>query len=89
MLKRIPSIVSPELLQALASMGHNDRLVLGDANFPAASTAGSHTLVRADGHKMTDLLRAITTLLPVEGSVWRKITSLDNNKTNVTIFHIK
>ena len=76
MLKRIPSIVSPELLQALASMGHNDRLVLGDANFPAASTAGSHTLVRADGHKMTDLLRAITTLLPVEGSVWRKITSL-------------
>ena len=69
MLKRIPSIVSPELLQALASMGHNDRLVLGDANFPAASTAGSHTLVRADGHKMTDLLKAITTLLPVEGSV--------------------
>lgn len=40
MLKNIPSILSPELLKILMEMGHGDEIVLGDANFPAASTAG-------------------------------------------------
>ena len=67
--------LSPELLHALASMGHNDKIVLGDANFAAANYGAKcqgeprPRLVRADGHKITDLLKAITTLLPVEGSV--------------------
>ena len=34
-LKKIPSILSPELLFVLAKMGHGDEIVLGDANFPA------------------------------------------------------
>jgi len=34
-LRNIPDILSPDLLHALASMGHGDEIVLGDANFPA------------------------------------------------------
>ena len=34
-LKGIPDILSPELIYALAQMGHGDELVLADANFPA------------------------------------------------------
>ena len=37
MLKGIPSILSPELLKVLCEMGHSDRIVIGDGNFPAES----------------------------------------------------
>ncbi|MDD6549071.1 RbsD/FucU domain-containing protein, partial [Blautia massiliensis (ex Durand et al. 2017)] len=39
MLKGIPDLLSPEFLKILAEMGHGDRLVIGDCNFPAASIA--------------------------------------------------
>ena len=38
-LKGIPQIISPELLFALAQMGHGDELVLADSNFPARYVA--------------------------------------------------
>jgi L-fucose mutarotase len=68
MLKNIPKIISPELLKILHEMGHGDELVIGDGNFPAASIvsgAGSR-LVRADGHGVPDLLRAIMALFPLD-----------------------
>ena len=34
-LKGIPQIISPELLYALAQMGHGDEIVLADSNFPS------------------------------------------------------
>ena len=37
MLKGIPKILSPELLKVLCEMGHSDRLVIADGNFPAES----------------------------------------------------
>lgn len=64
MLKNIPSILSPELLKILMEMGHGDEIVLGDANFPAASTA--QRLVRADGHSGPELLEAIMQLFPLD-----------------------
>lgn len=64
MLKNIPSILSPELLKILMEMGHGDELVLGDANFPAASVA--RRLIRADGLGGTDLLAAIMQLFPLD-----------------------
>lgn len=60
MLKNIPSILSPELLKILMEMGHGDEIVLGDANFPAASTA--RRLVRADGHGGPEILEAVMRL---------------------------
>ena len=64
MLKGIPSIISPELLKVLQEMGHGDSIVLVDANYPAAANA--KRLVRADGHKMPELLDAILTLFPLD-----------------------
>ena len=37
MLKGIPKILPPELLKILCEMGHSDRLVIADGNFPAES----------------------------------------------------
>ena len=39
MLKGLDPLLSPDLLHALAAMGHGDELVVADANFPAASVA--------------------------------------------------
>ena len=64
MLKGIPSIISPELLKILMEMGHGDELVIGDGNFPAASTA--NRLVRCDGHGVPELLDAILQLFPLD-----------------------
>ncbi|MDC0273778.1 MAG: L-fucose mutarotase [Planctomycetaceae bacterium] len=64
MLKNISPLLSPELLQTLAAMGHGDEIVLADSNFPAASHASR--LVRADGHKIPELLAAILQLFPLD-----------------------
>ncbi|KAM4607335.1 fucose mutarotase [Polymixia lowei] len=66
-LKGIPSILSPELLYALAKMGHGDELVLADANFPASSIcACGPKEIRADGLGIPQLLNAILKLLPLD-----------------------
>ena len=68
LLHGVPSIVSPDLLEALASLGQGDKIVLASLNFPAASTCrgpGRPLLVRADGHSIPDLLEAIVKLLPL------------------------
>lgn len=39
----VPGVLSPQLLQTLASMGHGDALVISDANFPAESVAKSNS----------------------------------------------
>lgn len=67
MLKGIPDIISPELLKLLHEMGHGDDLVIGDANFPAASNA--RNLVRCDGHGVAVLLDAILSLFPLDDFV--------------------
>jgi len=67
MLKRIPPIISPELLLLLAEMGHGDELVLADANFPAVTNADR--LARADGHGVPILLEAILQLFPLDSFV--------------------
>ncbi|XP_026164739.1 fucose mutarotase [Mastacembelus armatus] len=66
-LKGVPSVLSPELLYALAKMGHGDELVLADANFPASSIcACGPKEIRADGLRIPQLLEAILKLLPLD-----------------------
>ena len=65
MLKGIPKIISPALLKVLAEMGHSDRIVIGDGNFPAESVGKDCIVIRADGHGVPELLDAILTLFPV------------------------
>ncbi|XP_067014838.2 fucose mutarotase [Anabrus simplex] len=78
-LKGIPTIISPELLHVLSSMGHGDEIVIADANFPTASVcrAGPRE-VRADGHGGAQLLQAILKLMP-----------LDHHETPVTLMAIE
>ncbi|XP_030011413.1 fucose mutarotase [Sphaeramia orbicularis] len=66
-LKGIPSVLSPELLYALAKMGHGDELVLADANFPSSSVcACGPKEIRADGLRIPQLLGAILKLMPLD-----------------------
>ncbi|XP_029962507.1 fucose mutarotase [Salarias fasciatus] len=66
-LKGIPSVLSPELLYALAKMGHGDEIVLADANFPTSSVcACGPKEIRADGLGIPHLLEAILKLLPLD-----------------------
>ena len=66
MLKNIPKILSPNMLKVLCEMGHSDRNVIADANFPAESMGKNAIVLRADGHSATDLLDAILTVFPLD-----------------------
>lgn len=66
MLKGIPQILSPELLKVLCEMGHSDRIVLSDGNFPAESMGKDAIVIRCDGHNIPDLLDAILTVFPLD-----------------------
>ena len=67
MLINIDPILSPELLHALRSMGHGDKLVLADANFPSASLAKK--LIRLDGANIPNAAKAILSILPLDSFI--------------------
>ena len=67
MLKGIPSLLSPDLMHALLSMGHGDEIVLADGTFPGPSHA--KRLIRADGRGVCALLEAIVRFLPLDAFV--------------------
>ena len=66
MLKHIPPILSPELLKVLCEMGHSDRIVLADGNFPAESVGKQCIVIRCDGHGVPELLDAILQVFPLD-----------------------
>jgi L-fucose mutarotase len=63
-LKSIHPLLGPDLLFALASMGHGDEIAIVDANFPAASLA--RRLVSMRGVETADMVAAILTVLPLD-----------------------
>lgn len=75
MLKKIPSILSPELVKTLMDMGHSDEIIIADGNFPAASHANK--LIRCDGLKIPELLRSILELLPLDAYVEKPISLME------------
>lgn len=66
MLKNIPKILSPELLKVLCEMGHSDRIVIADGNFPAESMGKNAIVIRCDGHGVPELLDAILKVFPLD-----------------------
>ena len=66
MLKGIPKILSPELLKVLCEMGHSDRLVISDGNFPAESVGKNGIVIRMDGHGACEVLEAVLQLFPLD-----------------------
>ena len=87
MLIGIPPILGPELLATLRSMGHGDEIAIVDGNYPAQEHA--RRLVRADGHGILPLLKAILTLLPLDrdvpGAIFR--ASLNNDPDQMAAIH--
>lgn len=77
MLKGIPPIISPELLKALAEMGHGDSLVIADGNFPAESVGKNAIVIRADGHGVPEILDAILTLIPLDSYVEKPVALME------------
>lgn len=66
MLKGIPAILSPELLKVLCEMGHSDRLVIADGNFPAETMGKNAIVLRMDGHGTPAVLEAILKVFPLD-----------------------
>jgi L-fucose mutarotase len=72
MLKNIHAAISPDLLWCLAAMGHADRLVLVDRNFPAVEVAkhtSSGRLIELPGLDIPQAARAILSLMPLDDFV--------------------
>ncbi|HET7032109.1 MAG TPA: RbsD/FucU domain-containing protein [Casimicrobiaceae bacterium] len=67
MLKGIHPLLTPELLYAMAAMGHGDEIGIVDANFPAASLGPRLFEIR--GVSSPDVLDALLTRFPVDASV--------------------
>lgn len=64
MLKGIDPLLGPDLLHALAAMGHGDEIAIVDANFPAAAIA--RRLIRVDGAGAPAVLSAVLSLIPLD-----------------------
>ena len=77
MLKGIPKILSPELLKVLCEMGHSDRIVIGDGNFPAESVGKNCKVVRCDGHGVPELFDAILQLMPLDSYVEKPVSLME------------
>ena len=74
MLKGIPPLLSPELLKVLCEMGHSDRIVLADGNFPAETMGKDAIVIRYDGQDIPALLDAILTVFPLDSYVEQPVT---------------
>ncbi len=77
MLKGIPSILSPELLKVLSEMGHSDRLVIADGNFPAESMGRDAMVIRMDGHGVPEILDAILRIFPLDTYVEHPVNLME------------
>lgn len=74
MLKGVPKILSPELLKVLCEMGHSDRIVIADGNFPAESIGKEAIVIRMDGHGACAVLEAILQLFPLDTYVEQPVS---------------
>jgi len=77
MLKGIPEILSPELLKVLCEMGHSDRLVIADGNFPVESMGKNAITIRCDGHGVPEILEAILKVFPLDTYVEKPVNLME------------
>ena len=67
MLINVNPLLSPEILSLLRSMGHGDRFILSDANFPSYSHANK--LYRMDGLNIPQAAEAILLHFPLDSFI--------------------
>lgn len=87
MLIGVPPLLGPEMLFALRSMGHGDELAIVDGNYPAQDHA--RRLVRADGHSLLAVLRAVLQVLPLDRDVPAPVlrAAMDNDPVKAGPIH--
>jgi L-fucose mutarotase len=64
MLNGIHPLLVPDLLHALATMGHGDEIAIVDANFPAASVG--RLVIELPGASASEALAAVLTVFPLD-----------------------
>lgn len=69
MLKGINPLLTPELLKIMMEMGHDEALVLADANFTAMRIAAGKPVIRLAGVSMLQAVAAVSSLLPLAADV--------------------
>ncbi len=67
MLKGFDPLLVPDLLHALAAMGHGDEIAVVDANFPAAGIG--RRVIELASASAPDVLAAILTVFPLDSSL--------------------
>ena len=77
MLKNVPQILPPELLKVLCEMGHTDRLLITDGNFPAVSHSKNGIVIRMDGHNVPEVLDAVLSLFPLDESIEHPVSLME------------
>ena len=65
MLKGLDPLLTPELVKVLMQMGHDDTVVLADANFTAHRLAQGKPLIHLPGAGMVRVVQAVTSVLPL------------------------
>jgi L-fucose mutarotase len=83
MLKNIDPLLTPDLLKALAEMGHGDEIVLADANFTAYSLAGRRPVLPLAGADLRRAVKAVLSLLPLDAAVSQPVAYMQVGDTPV------
>ena len=55
-------------------MGHGDKIVISDGNFPSQSMGKNGVVIRCNGHGVPELLDAILSLFPLDTFVEKPVT---------------
>ena len=75
MLKKIPPVISPELMKVLMEMGHGEEVCLADGNFPSAGMG--KRVVRLDGHGAEEVLEAVLKFFPLDTFVEKPVSLME------------
>ena len=81
MLKGIDPLITPELLKLLMEMGHDEALLLADANFTALSLGAGKPVLRLPGAGMAQTVKAIDALLPLAADVTHPVAFMQVSGT--------
>ena len=72
-------------------MGHGDRLVIADGNFPSESVGKNATVIRMDGHGVPEILEAVLQLMPLDTYVEKPVSLMEKvpgNTVKVPVWDI-
>ncbi len=83
MLKGISKILSPQLLKVLCEMGHSDKIVIADGNFPAESIGKDSIVIRMDGHGVPEILDAILSVFPLDTYVDTPVSLMELMESDI------